>query len=402
MVLTRTERRTALAHVVTNVFMLDDADNPLSLALTKAFLMDIYDILVMPFHDIERLDYVDAQGNEILLPSGYQYMLRIIKHYDSYRTADGDPIGDAWTTVTADQYDDYRLSADYAGVAVTTQYARMPMRTPVLKKRYKPPNPDLNVHRHDEPVAADPVYSDTSAINGGKTAAQIFVGTTPELNCTMKCGKDCVPKFVVDLASPRSLTTTRPVASTVRPSPGIDATSKSIVDSLLVSHANPLPPILMFFYGSKDFGDYSLSLDNGEDFGDPKVNYSVITQHDRELDNDGEIVMKLFAVIAADNPSVCTSLFVPHATLVPEYLKEFIRVETIYAGMLHDNVVRDLAKANAVMGTENLDMVKVCFFPCTFAGSLFVSYTDWPRDLDAIFALPLMWVVRLRLQADGD
>ena len=117
--------------------------------------------------------------------------------------------------------------------------------------------------------------------------------------------------------------------------------------------------------------------------GDPKVNYSVITQHDRELDNDGEIVMKLFAVIAADNLAVCTSLFVPHATLVPEYLKEFIRVETIYAGMLHD---------------KNLDMVKVCFFPCTFAGSLFVSYTDWPCDLDAIFALPLL----LRLQADGD
>jgi hypothetical protein len=70
--------------------------------------------------------------------------------------------------------------------------------------------------------------------------------------------------------------------------------------------------------------------------------------------------------------------------------------------MLHDNVVLDLAKANAVMGTENLDMVKLYFFPCTFAGSLFVSYTDWPRDLDAIFALPLMWIVRLRLQADGD
>jgi hypothetical protein len=68
----------------------------------------------------------------------------------------------------------------------------------------------------------------------------------------------------------------------------------------------------VFFYGSKDFDDYSLSLDHGEDFGDPKVNYSVITQHDRELDNDGEIVMKLFAVIAADNPAVCTSLFVPH------------------------------------------------------------------------------------------
>jgi hypothetical protein len=104
MVLTRAERRTALAHVVTNVFMLDD-DTLLSLALTKAFLVDIYDIRSMPFQDIEQLDYVDDQGNEILLPSGYQYMLQIIKHYDSYHTLDGDPISDEWKTVTADQYD---------------------------------------------------------------------------------------------------------------------------------------------------------------------------------------------------------------------------------------------------------------------------------------------------------
>jgi hypothetical protein len=59
---------------------------------------------------------------------------------------------------------------------VTTQYARMPMSS-VLKKRYKSPNPALNVHHHDEAVATDTVYSDTPAINGGETAAQIFVGT---------------------------------------------------------------------------------------------------------------------------------------------------------------------------------------------------------------------------------
>jgi hypothetical protein len=174
-----------------------------------------------------------------------------------------------------------------------------------------------------------------------------------------------------------------------------------------------------------DSGHSALSLVHGEDHsvGDPKASTSVIAQHERELDNDGEITAKLLSVIAADNPQVVIALAGnkadPEAALqgscaskanntdsassiVPEYLKEFIHIETIYARMLHDNVVRYLAKANAVMGTENLDMVEVCFFPCTFAGLLFVSYTDWPRDLDAIFALPLMWVVRLRLQADGD
>jgi hypothetical protein len=47
----------------------------------------------------------------------------------------------------------------------------------VLKKWYKSPNPVLNVHRLDELVATDTVFPDTPAIDGGKTAAQIFVGT---------------------------------------------------------------------------------------------------------------------------------------------------------------------------------------------------------------------------------
>jgi hypothetical protein len=59
---------------------------------------------------------------------------------------------------------------------VMTQYACMPMST-VLKKQYKLPNPALNAHRLDEPVATNPVYSNTPTINGGETAAQIFVGT---------------------------------------------------------------------------------------------------------------------------------------------------------------------------------------------------------------------------------
>jgi hypothetical protein len=58
----------------------------------------------------------------------------------------------------------------------TTQLARMPMST-ILKKRYKSPNPALNVRPRDEPVATDTIYSDTPAIDCGITSAQLFVGT---------------------------------------------------------------------------------------------------------------------------------------------------------------------------------------------------------------------------------
>jgi hypothetical protein len=58
----------------------------------------------------------------------------------------------------------------------TTQLTNMPMST-ILKKWYKSPNPALNVHPHDEPVATDTIYSDTPAIDCGITSAQLFVGT---------------------------------------------------------------------------------------------------------------------------------------------------------------------------------------------------------------------------------
>jgi hypothetical protein len=58
----------------------------------------------------------------------------------------------------------------------TTQYARMPNDT-ILRKHYKSPFPALNVQRCDEPVATDTVYSNTPAIDGSETCAQIFVST---------------------------------------------------------------------------------------------------------------------------------------------------------------------------------------------------------------------------------
>ena len=58
----------------------------------------------------------------------------------------------------------------------TTQYVRLP-GSEILKKRYKSPFPALNVHRREEPVAMDTVYSDVAAIDDGSTCAQIYVGT---------------------------------------------------------------------------------------------------------------------------------------------------------------------------------------------------------------------------------
>ena len=40
---------------------------------------------------------------------------------------------------------------------LTTQYARIPMST-ILQKRFQLPNPALNVHQRNEPVATDTIF----------------------------------------------------------------------------------------------------------------------------------------------------------------------------------------------------------------------------------------------------
>jgi hypothetical protein len=52
------------------------------------------------------------------------------------------------------------------------------MSTTLKKQHYKSPFPAMNVHRRDEAIATDTVYSDTPAVDSGVTIAQLFVGLT--------------------------------------------------------------------------------------------------------------------------------------------------------------------------------------------------------------------------------
>ena len=46
----------------------------------------------------------------------------------------------------------------------------------ILQKRYRSPNPALNVNRRSESVATDTIFSNTQAVDSGVTSAQFFVG----------------------------------------------------------------------------------------------------------------------------------------------------------------------------------------------------------------------------------
>ena len=88
------------------------------------------------------------------------------------------------------------LNAIKRTFAATTQYVRIPMSTH-LTRHFKSPFPALNIHRRQEAVATDTVYSDTPAIDCGDTEAQFYCGVD-SLVCDaygMKTDKQFVNTF---------------------------------------------------------------------------------------------------------------------------------------------------------------------------------------------------------------
>ena len=78
MVFTRADGKLALNHVIENVFELP-IDHQLPIALEQAGIIEIGDVLSMPYDDIQDLTYIDDQGDEVTVGKGDKYRLRIIK-----------------------------------------------------------------------------------------------------------------------------------------------------------------------------------------------------------------------------------------------------------------------------------------------------------------------------------
>ena len=129
MVLTRAEReearKEALTHVLKNVFELDD-DTPLSRALSKDDLLDIGLVVNFPFENIDKLTYIDNQGDERDLAMSYKVILHIFKSYFLHRRNQGNPIGDNWTGITSEDMNNYRFGPHYTFLSFPTRHDSTP------------------------------------------------------------------------------------------------------------------------------------------------------------------------------------------------------------------------------------------------------------------------------------
>jgi len=117
MPLTRTGAVGAFNHILSNVFQVPE-DGPLAKALKSAGYDDIWALVTLSNADIESLTYYKNENEKnIPLEMAHKNLLCIFfHHYCNHRAHIGTPIGDDWTVISADDFNDYCMGPDYAAI----------------------------------------------------------------------------------------------------------------------------------------------------------------------------------------------------------------------------------------------------------------------------------------------
>lgn len=148
---THTEGRSALTHVLSNVFEIG-VDHPLTLSLAQCGYCHITDIIGTSFVDIEALVYEDDHGKVIDLPKLHQFPLQIFQQYLHHRNAWGRPICGDWKSIIAQDFNAFAerlgfVPEDFHGKGKELVSLTLPNVTPkpivlsnVTPKLIVPPN----------------------------------------------------------------------------------------------------------------------------------------------------------------------------------------------------------------------------------------------------------------------
>ena len=80
----------------------------------------------------------------------------------------------------------------------STQYGVLPPSSH-LQKRFKSPNPLLDLYRRNKMDAADQIFSGIPAMDGGETSAHIFVGHDSKITDVYKVKDRSVKEFVGEM-----------------------------------------------------------------------------------------------------------------------------------------------------------------------------------------------------------
>ena len=91
--LTHQQGQLALTHILENLLHCTKT-NPLHLGLTKHGYLDIHDVIMMDFRNIDILTYTNTDNEMVNVPAPACMLLHILKGYHAYRYDEGNPVGD--------------------------------------------------------------------------------------------------------------------------------------------------------------------------------------------------------------------------------------------------------------------------------------------------------------------
>ena len=121
----RQKSESAFNHVITNLFRQDlDGRTASSLLVYTGDLRDITQVIEMPDEDIDKLNYytyetIQPDEKETKpktvrvshdLPKGSRNMIKVLKSFNRYMSSSGEAIYYDWSNITAQQFDEYRLT----------------------------------------------------------------------------------------------------------------------------------------------------------------------------------------------------------------------------------------------------------------------------------------------------
>ena len=110
---TRAASKSAFIHIMTNVL---DSDH-IHQALKDAGIDDMTGLVRLDDHTVENLAYTDPDpqvSTKYPLKKGEMGLLISFVHFVYYRKDIGNPIGNDWTSITMDEFDEFRTNLDYA------------------------------------------------------------------------------------------------------------------------------------------------------------------------------------------------------------------------------------------------------------------------------------------------
>ena len=110
MVLSRQQKKDAIKYVLEMVFDLQP-DRNIHNCFTLNQIKSSHDICGLDVADIADLEYPMATTRvNSKLSAGNIGLFKCFKAFVAYKTAIGDPIGDRWTSISADEFDSFRCS----------------------------------------------------------------------------------------------------------------------------------------------------------------------------------------------------------------------------------------------------------------------------------------------------